>query len=135
MTARAGTYEEASAGILATMATYVRAVDDAQPERIVATFCPDGWVRLPGREAVHGHDGMRVLFSNMDSSGSARHMIANEHVTEWIGDTASAISDLAVLTRDDEDGWSVRTIGRYTDTFHRSEAGWLLHGRTLEHVT
>jgi hypothetical protein len=133
LTAGALTYGQCVAGIRATIAAYARAVDDRRGQDIVATFCADGSLRLPGRDEVQGHAALLDRFS-ASPLVTACHVIVNLHVTEWTANSALAVCDLAVVGRPDETGWSVESIGRYTDLLHLGESGWRFHRRTLEYV-
>jgi ketosteroid isomerase-like protein len=134
MTALAETFDEIYAAIVATMTAYVRAVDNSDPDAIVANFCDDGWIRLPNREAVHGRDAIRTLLTRPPSTEQMRHVVTSERVFDITEGSASALSDLAVVVRAEGGPWTVANVGRYTDTFHRTDAGWLIHGRSLDYL-
>ena len=130
----ATTYGQASAGIRATIEAYARALDDGRPDDIVATFWPDGAIRLPGQDEIRGHEALLTLFSSPRSLGSTRHLMVNVYVSEWIGESASVISDLVAVVRVDETGWRLEPVGRYIDKLSASESGWRFHTRTLEFI-
>lgn len=132
MSARTATYGRCAVAVRATIAAYAQAVDDGRTADIVATFCPDGSVRLPGSGEVRGHPALHALYSAQQPASNSRHLVMNVQVTSWTPESASAISDLVVVRRSDQTGWGVRTVGRYLDTLHPSEFGWRFHSRTLE---
>ena len=41
-------YADVAEGIRATLAAYAHALDDGRTDDVVATFCPDGAVEIPG---------------------------------------------------------------------------------------
>jgi ketosteroid isomerase-like protein len=114
-----------------TIAAYTMAVDDGRTDDVVATFCPDGRVDLPGVGAFTGHAAIRAAFSGMKSRPSVKHVVVNTHVTECDGESATAISDLIVL-RKDASGWVIHLVGRYFDVLHHGDGGWRFHARKLE---
>jgi hypothetical protein len=127
------TYGQVVASLRATIAAYAQAVDDNRSDDIVATFCPDGTVDLPGVGSFTGHDALHATYSGLKSDGPTRHVVVNTHVTEWSDNHATATSDLAVFGRD-EAGWAVQLVGRYYDEFHHDHGVWRFHSRKLEFV-
>lgn len=131
MDAPAQNFAQADAGMRAAIAAYTMAVDDGRPADVVATFCPDGRVDLPGVGAFTGHAAIHAAFSGMRRHSSLKHVVVNTHVTECDGEWAKAISDLIVL-RKGSSGWAVQLVGRYFDVFHHGDDGWRFHARKLE---
>jgi hypothetical protein len=123
-------FAEADAGIRAAIAAYTHAVDDGRPDDVVATFCPDGRVNLPGVGRLSGHDAIHAAFAAMKSHRSLRHLVVNTQVTLLDADWATAVSDLVVLRRN-EPGWAVHLVGRYRDEFHFTDGRWRFHSRVL----
>jgi hypothetical protein len=127
------TYAQASAGVRDVIAAYCQALDDGRIDDVVATFCPDGAVELPGLGLAKGHDAIRALYSRFTPGRPTRHVVVNTHVTEWTDHQARAVSDLLVIARGRPD-WAVQLVGRYYDALHHSDEGWRFHARTLEFV-
>jgi hypothetical protein len=126
------TYAQVVAGIRATIAAYARALDDAEPDELAATFCRDGVLVLYGADVITGRSAILAKFSEPTKPGVSRHVVVNTHVTAWSDIEAEGISDVAVIGRNGDSGWTVRSVGRYVDTFHRANGVWLFHSRTLE---
>ena len=130
MGVEAVTYADVEAGVRAAIARYAHAVDDGRAGDVVATFCPDGSADIQGAGVVTGREALLAFFGGQDPQGRSRHVVANTLVTGWDAGQATAISDLIVFARGDR-GWAVRLVGRYHDTLHNAEGGWLFHSRTL----
>jgi hypothetical protein len=138
------TYADVDAGVRAAIARYAQAVDDGRADDVAATFCPDGSADIPGAGVITGTEALRAYFAGL-TAGQSRHVVVNTHVTEWDAGQAAAISDLIVLGRAGDRGWSVILVGRYHDTLHSRDHGdsgsagpasegdgaWLFHSRTL----
>ena len=131
MSTAALTFGEAAAGVRDVIAAYSQALDDGRIEDVVATFCPDGAVELPGAGRAAGHDAIRSLYSRITPGPPARHVVVNVHVTEWSGDRAEAVSDLIVIARG-RPAWAVQLVGRYHDALHLTDGTWRFHARSLE---
>jgi hypothetical protein len=134
------TYADVVAGVSAAIARYAHAVDDDRPDDAVATFCPDGSADIPGAGVVSGAEALRAFFAGLTPRGLSRHVVVNTHVTEWDASQATAISDLIVLRRSGDRGWSVHLVGRYHDTLHPNTADdgggtWRFHSRLLRFST
>jgi hypothetical protein len=124
-------YAEVAEGVRRALATYTQALDDGRTDDVVATFCPDGAVDLPGMGTHAGRDVLRAAFARWTPRQPQRHLVLNTLVTEWDAHEATAISDVVFLLHDD-DGWAVRLVGRYRDTLHREGDTWRFHRRTAE---
>lgn len=122
------TFADVAAEVRNIIAAYAMAVDDGRVEDVVATFCADGFVDLPGAGTAAGHDAIRALFSGLKPRRT-RHLVVNTHVTEWGDGRAVAVSDLVVLGAP---GWAVAMVGRYSDAFHYDDGGCRFHSRKLE---
>jgi ketosteroid isomerase-like protein len=121
-------------GVRAALAEYTHALDDGRTDDIVATFCPDGVVDIPGMGTHAGHDALREAYSGWKPRQPQRHVVVNTHVTDWNGDEASAVSDVIFLLQG-KTGWSIQLVGRYHDTLHRDGSTWRFHHRRAEFVT
>src|SRR3954449_5843518 len=125
----AGTVE----GIRQTIAAYTQALDDGRTDDLVATFCADGSIDIPFIGAHQGHDALREIYGKLAPKVPQRHLVTNTLIVEASEHEARAVSDIVFLLRG-ESGWAVQLVGRYTDTLHRSDAGWRFHHRTAEFV-
>ena len=115
------------------IAAYAQALDDGRTDDVVATFCPDATVSLPGTDVIRGHEAIRAAYAAMTPRRPQRHVVANTVVSEVDDHTARATSDVLVLGRG-EAGWVVHLVGRYTDQLRRVEGGWRFAARTLQFV-
>jgi hypothetical protein len=120
-------------GVRATIAAYTHALDDGRTDDVVATFCPDGGVDMPGLGAHEGHDALRAAYDRVKPRRPQRHLVVNTHVTEWDDHEATATSDVVLLLQG-EAGWSVGIVGRYHDTLHCAHGVWRFHRRVAEFV-
>lgn len=125
------TFTEVAEGVRATIAAYAQALDDGRTDDIVATFCPDGVVDIPGLGTHEGHDALRAAFARVAPRRPQRHLVLNTLVTDWSDGEARAVSDLVFILKSD-DGWGIQLVGRYTDTFHAVDGKWLIHHRVAE---
>ena len=122
------TFAEVAEGIRNTIAAYTQALDDGRVDDVVATFCPDGVVEIDGMGTYEGHDELRKAYEGWKPRGPQHHLVANTLVTDWSDDEATAVSDV-VFTAKGKEGWSIFTVGRYEDTFHRDGDTWKFHRR------
>lgn len=113
------------------IAAYAHALDDGRTEDVVATFCPDATVVIPGYDVLAGQDAIRTAYEGMVPRRPQRHVVVNTLVTVDV-ETASATSDLLVLGKGGESGWAVRLVGRYRDELRLTGEGWRFAARTLE---
>ena len=87
------------AGVRATLAAYTHALDDGRTDDVVATFCPDGAVDIPGMGTHEGHDALRAAYDGWKPRRPQRHLVVNTHVSEWDDDEAKATSDVVFLLK------------------------------------
>jgi uncharacterized protein (TIGR02246 family) len=127
------TLAEVAEGIRATIAAYAQALDDGRTDDVVATFCADGVVVIPGMGTHEGHDAIRAAFSAWTPRRPQRHLVLNTLVTDWDDHEASAVSDMVFILHGD-DGWSIQLVGRYHDTLHYDDGRWRFHRRVAEFV-
>ena len=128
------TYAEAVEGVRATLAAYTHALDDGRTDDILATFCPDGVVEIPGMGTHVGHDALRAAYDKWKPRRAQRHLVVNTLVTDWNDTEASAVSDVIFLLHRDT-GWSIEVVGRYEDTLHNDGGAWRFHRRAATFVT
>ncbi len=128
------TYADVVAGVCAAIAEYTHALDDGRADDVVATFCPDGVVEIPGMGTHAGHDALLAAYTKWKPRRPQRHLVVNTHVTDWNHHEASATSDVVFLLQGD-DGWAVQVVGRYRDTLHCDDGAWRFHHRSAEFVT
>jgi SnoaL-like domain len=127
-TSQTATFAEVAEGVRATIAAYTQALDDGRTDDVVATFCPDGLIDLPGMGTREGHDALRTAYAGWAPRRPQRHLVLNTHVTAWSDDDAEAVSDVVFILMG-TDGWSIQLVGRYQDTLHRDGATWRFHRR------
>ena len=128
------TYAEIAEGVKRTLAAYTQALDDGRTADVVATFCPDGSVDIPGLGKHVGAEALRQAYDRVAPRRPQRHLVLNTLLTDWNEQEATAISDVVFLFRG-EAGWSVQLVGRYTDTLRAADGTWLFSSRTAEFVT
>ena len=121
-------------GIRAAIAAYTHALDDGRTDDVVATFCRDGSVEIPGMGAHRGHDALRDAYSRVRPRRPQRHLVLNTHVTEWSDDDATAISDIVFIVKGDS-SWAIQLVGRYHDTLRNDGGTWRFLRRQAEFVT
>jgi len=121
-------YAAVVAGVRAALAAYVHALDDGRTDDVVATFCADGAIDLPGMGHYEGHDALRGAYAQWAPRRPQRHVVVNTHVSEWTDDEATAVSDVIFLLKGD-DGWGIQLVGRYDDVLHRDGLAWRFHRR------
>ena len=125
---------EVAEGVRAAIAAYTLALDDGRTDDVVATFCADGVVEIPGLGTHHGHDALRAAYSGLTPRRAQRHLVLNTLVTDWNDHEASAISDVMFILQGDS-GWAIQLVGRYHDTLHHDDGTWRFHSRVAEFVT
>ena len=128
------TFADVSEGVRATLAAYTQALDDGRTDDVVATFCADGSVNIPGQGSFSGRDELRSAYAQWVPRRPQRHLVLNTHVTAWSDTDATAISDIVFLSLG-KDGWKVGLVGRYTDTLHNDAGTWRFHHRAAEFVS
>ena len=123
-------FADVAEGVRATIAAYVQALDDGRTDDVVATFCPDGLIDLPGMGTYEGHDALRTAYAGWAPRRPQRHLVLNTHVTDWSDDEATAVSDVIFILLG-KAGWAIQLVGRYHDTLHRDggTGTWRFHRR------
>ena len=121
-------FADVAEGVRATIAAYTQALDDGRTDDVVATFCPDGLIDLPGMGTHEGHDALRTAYAGWAPRRPQRHLVLNTHVTGWSDDEAEAVSDVVFILLG-KGGWSIQLVGRYRDTLHRDGGTWRFHRR------
>jgi len=127
------TFAEVVEGVRATIAAYTQALDDGRTDDVVATFCADGSVEIPGMGTHVGHDALRAAYSGWKPRRPQRHLVLNTLVTDWDDHEATAISDVVFVLQGDA-GWAIQLVGRYRDTLHHDDDAWRFHQRVAEFV-
>src|ERR1039457_3116588 len=119
------TRAEVVEGVRTAIAVYTQALDDGRTDDVVATFCPDGGVEIPGMGTHRGREALHKAYSRWEPKRPQRHLVLNTVVAEWSDTEATAISDVVFLLFGDS-GWSVQLVGRYRDTLHHDgDDTWL----------
>ncbi len=121
-------------GVRTAIAVYTQALDDGRTDDVVATFCPDGGIDLPGMGTHRGHEALRHAYSQWEPRRPQRHLVLNTVLAEWSNTEATAISDVVFLLLGDS-GWSIQLVGRYQDTLHHDGGTWRFHHRAATFVT
>ena len=128
-------YADVAEGVRAALAAYTHALDDGRVDDVVATFCADGTIDIPGMGTHTGADELRAAYTKWTPRIPQRHLVLNTHITSWDECEAHATSDVVFLVQRDG-GWSVELVGRYHDTLHGDRDGcWRFHHRIAEFVT
>lgn len=127
------TFADVAEGVRAAIAAYTQALDDGRTDDVVATFCPDGSVDIPGLGEHSGHDALRAAYDKVAPKWSQRHLVLNTLLTDWNDTEASATSDVVFLLKG-KDAWAIQLVGRYHDTLHNDDGTWRFHRRTAEFV-
>ena len=90
-------YAEVDAGVRRAIAAYTQALDDGRTDDVVATFCADATVEIPGMGTHAGVDAIREAYAAWTPRRPQRHLVLNTLVTEWTADEAHATSDVVFL--------------------------------------
>jgi hypothetical protein len=128
------TYAEVVAGVRAALGAYTQALDDGRTDDVVATFCVDGSVEIPGMGTHEGHDALRTAYAGWAPRRPQRHVVVNTYVSAWDDHEATASSDVIFLLLGKE-GWSIQLVGRYHDVLRQEDGTWRFHRRKAEFVT
>lgn len=128
------TFADVDAGVRRALAAYTQALDDGRAADVVATFCPDGLIDIPGMGVHEGRDALLAAYTGWAPQGPQRHLVLNTHVTRWDEREAEAVSDVVFLSLG-ERGWKVLLVGRYEDLLHHEPGTWRFHRRRAEFVT
>jgi hypothetical protein len=128
------TFADVAEGVRATIAAYTQALDDGRTDDVVATFCPDGAVDIPGMGTHAGRDALRAAYAGWEPRRPQRHLVVNTLVSEWNEHEARAISDVIFILQG-KSGWAIQLVGRYHDTLHCDDGTWRFHRRTAEFAT
>jgi hypothetical protein len=124
---------DVDAGVRAAIAAYTLALDDGRSDDVVATFCSDGAVDIPGLGAHAGHDALRTAYTKVEPRWNQRHLVLNTSITSWDEREARTTSDVVFLLQG-ESGWDVKLVGRYEDTLHNDDGTWRFHHRKATFV-
>jgi len=128
------TFAEVAEGVRATLAAYTQALDDGRTDDVVAAFCTDGAVDIPGMGTHEGHDALRAAYDKWKPRQAQRHLVLNTLVTDWNADEATAVSDVVFILQGDK-GWRIQLVGRYHDTLHHADGTWRFHHRNAEFLS
>ena len=128
------TFADVSEGVRATLAAYTQALDDGRSDDVVATFCADGGIDIPGMGTYEGHDALRAAFDGWKPRRPQRHLVLNTLITEWNDHEATAISDI-VFAKMADSGWAIQLVGRYHDVLHYDGGQWRFHRRAARFET
>ena len=124
-------YADVVEGVRAALAAYTQALDDGRTDDVVATFCPDGTIEIPGLGTHEGHEALRVAYGQWTPRRPQRHLVLNTLVTAWDEREATASSDV-VFVLQGKAGWAIQLVGRYHDVLHNDGGTWRFHRRVAE---
>ena len=128
-------FAEVAEGVRATIAAYTHALDDGRTEDVVATFCPDATVEIPGMGTHEGEDALRAAYTKWTPRLPQRHLVLNTLVSDWDDHEATAVRDVVFLLLRDG-AWSIQLVGRYDDRLRRGDDGtWRFQRREATFVT
>ncbi len=127
------TFADVSEAVRAALAAYTQALDDGRTDDVVATFCADGVVEIPGMGIHEGHDALRAAYDGWKPRRPQRHLVLNTLVTDWNDHEARAVSDVIFILQG-KAGWAVQLVGRYDDTLHHDDGTWRFHHRAATFV-
>ena len=123
-------FAEVREGVCDTLAAYAHALDDGRPDGVVATFCADGSIDLPGMGAYEGTDALLAAYTEFNRRRPQRHLVSNTHITEWTDEEATAVSDIVFLLQGKDGAWSIKLVGRYHDVLRNEGGTWRFRSRT-----
>jgi hypothetical protein len=123
------THADVVEGVRAAIAAYTLALDDGRTDDVVATFCPDGMIDIPGLGTYEGHAALREAYRGWEPKRPQRHLVLNTLVTGWDDHEARATSDVVFIAQG-KSGWSIQLVGRYHDVLHHGDGGWRFHRRS-----
>jgi uncharacterized protein (TIGR02246 family) len=123
-------YADDVAHIRDTIAAYAQALDDGRTDDVLVTFAPDGVAAFPGMEPLRGHEAIRAAYSRMAPRVPQRHVVSNTVITAYDGQRATASSDLVFYLKQDE-AWTPKLVGRYTDQLRVEDGRWVFESRDL----
>jgi uncharacterized protein (TIGR02246 family) len=107
---------------------YLRAADDADPERMVARFTPDCTASYaPGQPVIEGRDSLREWYAHrIGDVVSSSHHLSNLEVEFDGDDTAHVRAYLYSWQRYDDfpEHGDRHCWARYVDTWVRTRDGW-----------
>src|SRR6516162_1148932 len=103
------TFAAVAEGVRATLAAYTQALDDGRTDDVVATFCPDGVIELPGMGTHRGHDALREAYASWAPRRPQRHLVLNTLVTDWDDHEAQAVSDVIFILLG-KAGWTIQLV-------------------------
>ena len=126
-------FADVAEGVRAAIAAYAQALDDGRADDVVATFCADGVVEMPGRGTHTGAEALHAAYLSWAPRRPQRHLVLNTLVTEWSDDAATATSDMVFISLGTA-GWNVLLVGRYHDVLRREGGQWKFHHRRAEFV-
>lgn len=127
------TYEAVLAGVQTTIAAHGQAQDDGRTDDIVAVYCDDAVLVVPGMGTYEGIDAIRASWDAWKPQQPQRHIVSNILVTEWTDTTAKSTADVVYISKG-ETGWAIGIVARYHDEFRLTDGKWLLSRRADEYI-
>ena len=117
------------------LAEYCRLVDDGRASGIAALFEADATLDLMGREAV-GRDAIAQVFASGGGPvdrPSTSHVLSNT-IIELEGPSATATSDVTVVSRLADGTFAVTLAARYHDKLRRTDRWRFVRRRVVVHA-
>jgi ketosteroid isomerase-like protein len=125
------TFADVVEGVRAAIAAHAHAQDDGRTDDLVAVYCDDAVVEVPGMGTFDGRDAIHAAFAGWAPQVPQRHIVSSTLVTSWSDGEASSTSDVVFVQKSDA-GWAVQVVARYHDEFRNESESWRLSRRTME---
>ena len=122
------------------IAAYCQALDDGRTDDVVALFCDDAKIDLPGQGVFEGTAAIAEAYAGWVPRRPQRHLVLNTVISDPMPDgRVQAVSDLVFLLKlrnpeqsQDPAAWAVQLVGRYDDVFRQDDGVWRIHRRRAE---
>jgi uncharacterized protein (TIGR02246 family) len=118
-------------GVRAVIAAHAQAQDDGRTDDLVAVYCDDAVVEVPGMGTFDGRDAIHAAFKGWEPQAPQKHVVSSTLVTSWSDEQAASTSDVVFVLKGDG-GWAVQVVARYHDQFRNESGSWRLSRRTME---
>jgi ketosteroid isomerase-like protein len=92
---------DATAGVQRTIAAYCHALDDGRTDDVVALFCDDAKIDIPGQGAFEGIEAIAEAYAGWTPRLPQRHLVLNTHLVELLEDEHRELAALVTPARPD----------------------------------
>jgi 3-phenylpropionate/cinnamic acid dioxygenase small subunit len=117
--------------VLHLLASYCRAVDDRETDKLWQLFDVNCEFIFVDDAVAHGKDEIRELLGGR-IAGAIRHRhILTNSIVEIDGEEARAKSDWYLIKPAAGQSWEIEGAGYYDDEMRRSSGGWLFTRREI----